>query len=293
MIRSALLITILAVLSSSPAFCAAAAGEMRPPTQEEKKFYSSVVLPAMLTVKTSMPPVPQGWVVENETPIASGLPGEIAGDASGLRFSYAITYTRVAGVEDEKKRLDEVHAEALKKHGDVAREQTDELAKKKAATADAMKKAAKKKKKKEEQRLKKELEVIEGRLRAIPAETEQAVSADVEDYIVRDRGITVRVTVNDTTAALADARYFSRPKAAYALKKEGGRVGPTGWKADELLLLYGDWDDAGKNVFRGKVDQTPFSSKVRTITVFIAGDRSRTEQFLKQMGMKDILGMLK
>jgi len=232
-------------------------------------------------------------MVESDTPIAPALPEQVTGDASALRFSYAITYRREAGVEDEKKRLDEAYAAALKTHTEAARAQTDELAKQKTAAEQALKKAAKKKKRKEEQRLKKELEDIEVRLRAIPGDTERAIGADVVDYLVRDTGITVRVTVNDTSAALADARYFSRPKAAYALKKEGGRVGPAGWKADELLLLYGDWDDAGKNAFRGKVDPTPFSSKVRTITVFIAGDKSRTEQFLKQMGMKEILGMLK
>jgi len=293
MIRSSLLLTILFLLSSTGASGAPTGGAMRPPTQEEKNFYASVVLPNVTKVRNAMPPVPPGWAVESETPIASALPGEITGDASGLRFSYAITYKRVAGIEEEKKRLDEVYAEALKQHTAAAKEQTDKLTKQKAAVEQALKKAAKQKKRAEEKRLKKEREDIAGKLRAIPEDTEKAINADVDDYLVRDTAITVRVTVNDTTAGLADARYFSRPKAAYALKNEGGRVGPTGWKADELLLLYGDWEDAGKNSFRGKVDQAPFSSKVRTITVYIAGDRSRTEQFLKQMGMKDILGMLK
>lgn len=291
MIRSSLLLTIL--LLSTSALGAPAGGEMRPPTQEEKNFYASVVLPTVTKVRNAMPSVPQGWAVENETPIASSLPEQVTGDAAGLRFSYAITYKRVAGIEEEKKRLDEVYAEAVKQHTEAARAQTDKLTKQKAAVEQALKKAAKQKKRGEEKRLKKEQEEIAGKLRAIPEDREKAINADMNDYLVRDTAITVRVTVNDTTAGLADARYFSRPKAAYALKHEGGRVGPTGWKADELLLLYGDWEDAGKNSFRGKVDQAPFSAKVRTITVYIAGDRSRTEQFLKQMGMKEILGMLK
>jgi len=291
--RSALLLIILLVLSSTGAFGAPAGGELRPPTQEEKNFYATVVLPAMTTVRKAMPPVPQGWVIESETPVALSLPGQVTGESAGLRFRYEITYKREAGVEAEKKRFDEVYAEALKQHTDAAKVQTDGLAKRKTETEQALKKAAKQKKRTEEKRLKKELEDIEGRLRAIPGETEKAINADVDDYLVRDTSVTVRVSVNDASAALAEARSFSRPKAAYALKKEGGRVGPTGWKADELLLLYGDWDDAGKNSFRGKVDPAPLSPKVRTITVFIAGDKSRTEQFLKQMGMKDILGMLK
>jgi len=291
--RTPLLLTILLVLTAASAAGAPPGGEMRSPTQEEQNFYASVVLPAMTTVRKAMPPAPRGWVVESETPIAPVLPAQVSGEAAVLRFSYTITYKREAGVEDEKKRLDEVHAEAQKKHNEAARTQTDELVKRKTATEQALKKAAKKKKRAEEKRLKKELEEIEGNLRAIPRDTEQAIMADVDDYLVRDTGVTVRVTVNDTSAGLADARYFSRPKAAYALKKEGGRVGPAGWTADQLLILYGDWEDAGKNAFRGKVDQKPLSPQVRTITVFIAGDKSRTEQFLKQMGMKDILGMLK
>jgi hypothetical protein len=288
-----MLLALMIVLSSAIAVGAPAGGEMRPPTQEEKSFYATVVVRAMTVVKKAMPPAPQGWIVGSETPIAPELPGLVAGDGIKLRFSYLISYTRVASVDQERKRLEEVYAEALKTHTAAAKAQTDELAKRKAATEQARTKAAKQKKHNEEKRLKKELEDIEGRLRAIPGDTEKAINDDTDDYLVRDTGITVRVTMNDIAAGLADAHYFSRPRAAYALIKEGGRVGPTGWKADEQLLLYGDWDDAGKNAFRGKVDQAPLSSKVRRITVFIAADKPRTEQFLKQMGMKDILGLLK
>ena len=157
----------------------------------------------------------------------------------------------------------------------------------------ALKQAVKNKKKADEKRLRKELEEIAAKKRAIPDEMEQAILADTDDYLIRDTAITVRVAVNETAARLPQSRAFSRPKAAYALKKQGGRVGHIGWQTDQLMILYGDWDDAGNGQFRGKVDETPFSPKVRTIAVTFTGDRTRTEQFLKQMGMKDILGLMK
>lgn len=282
---------VLMLMALSPAVDAPAAAETRPPTPEEKHFYTSVVLPAMLTVKTSMPPAPQGWVVENETPIHPALPEQITGVVANLRFSYAVTYRRVEGVENEKNRLAEAFAEVQKKHHAAAQHLTDELAKKRSDAELALKKALKKKNRVEEKKRKKEIEDIKLKQSAIPGDTERAISGEMDEYVVRDTMISIRISVNETSAELPDGRYYSRPKAAFAVKREGGRVGPAGWKEDQVLLLYGDWEDAG-NAFRGKVDLTP-SSKVRTIAITIAGDRSRTEQFLKKMGMRDILGLLK
>jgi hypothetical protein len=291
--RSASLLIILLVLSSAIAAGAPAGGEMRPPTPEEKNFYANVVIPAMTVVKKAMPPAPQGWIIESETPIALALPDRVPADGIKLRFSYAISYKRVADVENERKRLEEVLVEARKNFQDNAKARTTMLTKKRAEAEEARKKAAKKKDHPQEKRLKKELEDIDVRLSTISEETERAIAAETEDYLVRDTVLKVRLTVNDTTAAFPDGRYFSRPRAAYALKKEGGRVGLTGWRQDQVLLLYGEWDDAGKDTFRGKVEQQPFSRKVRTIAIAIESDPSRMDEFLKQVGMKDILGMLK
>lgn len=289
--RFAAFLMALMLMAVSPVGGAPAAAATRPPTPEEQHFYTSVVLPAMLTVKTSMPPAPPGWVVENETPIPPALPDQIAGSAANLRFIYAVTYRRVEGVENEKNRLAEVLAEAQRKHNAAAQAQTDELTKKRSDAELALKKALKKKNRVEEKKRKKELEDIKLRLSAIPGDAERAISEETDEYVVRDTMISIRVSVNETSAELPEGRYYSRPKAAYAVKREGGRVGPAGWKEDTVLLLYGDWEDAG-NAFRGKVDQTP-SAKVRTVAVTIAGDRSRMEQFLKKMAMRDILGLLK
>jgi len=293
MIHSAVLLTLLLVHSSAIAAGAPASGEMRSPTQEEKNFYANVVLPAMTAVRKAMPPAPQGWIVESETPLAPHLPDLVSGDRGRLWFSYAISYKRVADVENERKRLEEVLVDARKEFHEAAKAQADALTIKRAEAEEALKKAAKKKDHPQETRLKKDLEDIDGRLRVISEETERAIAAETEDYLVRDTVLKVRLTVNETTAAFPDARYFSRPRAAYALKKEGGRVGLTGWKQDQVLLLYGDWSDAGKDTFRGKVEQRPFAPKVRTIAIAIESDPSRMDQFLQHTGMRDILGMLK
>ena len=288
----AILPIILLLTTITAAQGAAPAPGMRQPTQAEKDFYASTVLPAMTTVRKAMPRAPQGWSVHSETPVALALPEQVTDDAGRLRFAYEISYRRIDGMADEVKRLDEVYAEAKKKHGEAAKAQSGELAKKQAEAEKALTKAVKNKKKADEKRLRKELEEIKAKQRAVPEDMEQAILAETNDYLIRDTAMTVRVAVNETAAGMPQARAFSRPKAAYALKKQGGRVGPTGWQTDQLMILYGDWDDAGNDQFRGRVDGTPFSPKVRTIAVTFTGDRSRTEQFLKQMGMKDILGLM-
>lgn len=248
--RTALLFTLLFVLAASHASGTSPGGDLRPPTPEEKNFYASVVLPAMQTVKRAMPPVQQGWVVESETAIPQALPEMVMGDAGKLWFTYAISYKRAVDLAGERKKLDEALVAARTTFEGESKVQTDELTKKRAAAEEALKKAAKKQNHAEEDRLKKELEDINGRLRAIAEETERKILFETEEYLVRDTSFTVRLTVNATTASFPDARYFSRPRAAYALKKEGGRVALTGWKPDQVLLLYGDWDDARQDTFR-------------------------------------------
>ena len=293
--RTPLLCTLLivVVLSAAGASGAPAGVDLRPPTPEEKDFYASVALPAMTLVKKAMPPVPQGWIVESETPVAPALPALVSDDAGRLWFSYTITYKRKADFERERKQLEEAIAEARKELEAAAKTRTDGLTKKRLETEGALKKAAAKKNDPDEHRLKQELEDIKGRLLSIPEETERAIAAETEDHLVRDTAFTVRLTVNATTASFPTARYFSRPRAAYALKKEGGRVGLTGWKLDQVLLLYGDWDDAGKDSFRGKAEQRSFSSRVRTIAIMIEGDPLRIDQFLGHTGMRDILGLMR
>jgi hypothetical protein len=291
--RFALPLILLFVFTAASVYGAPISGGMRPPTQEEKNFFTNVVLPAMMTVKKAMPPAPQGWIVESETPIAPVLPDLVSDNATRLWFNYAISYKRAADIEGERKKLDDALAEARTNFEGAAKSRANELTKKRAAAEEALKRAAKKQNHSEEKRLKKEIEEINGKLRAISEETERAILAETDEYLVRDTSFTLRFTVNATTAAFPDARYFSRPRAAYALKKEGGRVGPTGWKQDQVMLLYGDWADAGKDTFRGKVEQRPFSSRVRTIAIMIEIDSLRLDQVLKQMGMQDILGMLR
>lgn len=292
--KSPAVLSVILLLSVAASAHGAAAGpEKRPPTPQEKEFYAATVLPAMTTVRKAMPRAPQGWVVERDPPAALAPPDLVTDDASRLKFVYEISYLRIEGVEDEQKRLDEAYAAAQKKHREAAKTLEADLAKKQSDAEKALQKAVKNKKKGEEKKLRKELEEIANRKRAIPAETEQAIRADTEDLLVRDTGLTVRISVNEASVAMPDARSFSRPKAAYALRREGGRSGATDWKPDTVLLLYGDWEDGGKDTFRGKVDPKPFSPSVRTIAVTIISDRTRMEQFLKQVGMKDILGLIK
>lgn len=297
MIRSAVLCTLLIaplLAAGSAAGAPAVAGDLRTPTQEEKDFYASVVLPAMTVVKRAMPSVPLGWTVESETPVPSSLPDLIAGDPGKLWFSYAITYKRTAAdIERDRKRLDESIAEARKTIESENAARTTELTKQRLETENALAKTANRKNQADEKRLRKELDEINGKLLALAEESEKAVIRETEEHLVRDTSFTVRVTINATTASFPDARYFSRPKAAYALKKEGGRVGLTGWKPDQVLLLYGDWEDARQDTFRGKAELRPFSSRVRTIAIMMEGDPLRMDQFYKHAGMRDLLGMMK
>jgi len=262
-------------------------------TQEEETFFRDVFLPAMKMVKAAMPAAPEGWIVESETKIDETLPEQVSGDILNLRFTYAITYKRVKGVPEETKQLDDALAASKKKYNDTAGNQTGELAKKKKALEQALQTSQKRKESGREKRLQKELDEVTRKLDAIPQDTEQMISQEMEEFLVKDTEVQVRVIVNDSTAAFPDARFFSRPKAAYALKKDEGRIGATGWQTGKYMILYGDWQDAGKFAFRGKVEQKPLWPRAQTIKIEMVGDWVRIEPLFKKINMRSIMSLMK
>jgi hypothetical protein len=286
------LIAILLSFTALPAN-AASAGEPHPATQQEKDFYASVVVPTLSTVRKAMPRAPEGWVVENESPIAPALPDPVTGEPGSLNYSYSITYKRVAGVQEETKRLGEAYAEIAKKSAEAAKSRLDELAGNQAEAEQSLKKAQKHKEIGRERRLKKELEEIDRKLKALAQETERKTEQEIEQFLVKDFEVVIRVFLNESSAEFPGAKAFSRPKAAFALRKEGERIGAKDWKEAQTLILYGEWQEVRLNTFRASMAQKPYWPKPQTITIAVAGERTRTDHFLKQTDLRSLLELMK
>jgi len=286
-------LVVLMFLASGASCPANAEGEMHPPTLEEKAFYANVVVPALTTIERAMPPAPQGWAIESRTVIAPSLPDQVSQEPGSFRYDYAVTYKRVEGVSEEQKRLDETAALVQKEAVDAASVRNDELMKKKTLTRQALFKAQKDKALGRERRFKKELEELERNLNALLGETEQKILQATEPLLVKDAGFLVRLSLDEGTIVFPDAKAFTRAKVAFALRKEGTRTGMTGWKETESLVLYGDWQEVQPNSFRARMEKKPFRPKPQTILLSVTGDEKRTNQFMKQMGLKEIVGLMK
>lgn len=283
----------LLLLAAGASQAVGADGVMHPPTQEEKAFYAGVVVPALTKIEHTLPPAPQGWTVESRTVIAPALADQVSLEPGSFRYDYAIAYKRVDGVSDEQKRLDEAAATVQKEAAEAARVRYDELMKKKTLTRQALSKAQKDKAIGNERRFKKELEELERNLNALPGETEQKILQATEPLLVKDAGLSIRLSLDEGAIAYPEAKAFTRPKVAFALRREGTRIGVTGWKETEILILYGDWQEVQPNSFRARMEKKPFGPKPQTILLSVTGDEKRTTQFLKQMGLKDIVGLMK
>ena len=284
---------VLVFLASSASRPVIAQGEMHSPTQEEKAFYTSVVVPALTTIERAMPPAPQGWIIESKTVIAPSLPDQVSQEPGSLRYDYTVAYKRVDGVSEEQKRLDETAAAVQKEATETAKAQHDTLMKKKTIARKALFRAQNDKAVGRERRLKKELEEIERNLKALSGDTEQKVLQATEPLLVKDAALLVRLSLDEGAIAFPDAKAFTRPKVAFALRKEGTRIGVTGWKETEVLILYGDWQEVQPNSFRARMEKKPFGSKPQTVMLSVIGDENRTTRLLKQMGLKDIVGLTK
>lgn len=268
-----------------------AGGETQAAVGEEKNFYTAVVVPAMMTVKKALPPAPAGWVTVVETGIGSAPPA--GGDVRSLRFSYKITYRRVKGVEEEERRLDAAYRESSIRHEEEAKPLIEELLKKQTQTSLKLKKATRRRNQAEVQRLNDELDENGRIMRALHEETNRKIALDVERYLIKDAEASIRVSLNDSRAELSAGDPVSVRGAAFALRREGGQAGTTNWKEGQSLLLYGDWQQEGGNMFHANGEQPPFSSKANTMSILITAEKKRAEQLFKKMDVKAILSLIK
>ena len=286
-------LVVLLLVASAIARPVHAEGAMHPPTQEEKTFYANVVVPALRTVERAMPPAPEGWTVESRTVIAPALPDQVPLEAGSFRYDYAITYKRIEGVGEEQKRLDETAATVQKEATDAADARNKKLMTKRTLTRQALFKAQNNQDGAKEKQFKRELAKIEKDLAAVTGETEQKILQATEPVLVKDTTLAVRLSLDEGEIVFPDSKAFTRPKVAFALRREGTRVGVTGWKETESLILYGDWQEVHPNSFRARMEQKPFRPKPQTILLSVTGDDKRTAQLFKQMVLKDIVGLMK
>jgi hypothetical protein len=265
----------------------------RTPTQQERDFYVSSIVPALTVIRIALPPAPEGWVREGETVIDRESSPMPADDIANFHFTYSVTYRRTKGVVEEERKLEEAAAEITKRNTDSAEARVLELNKKKTEINKAIKKARERKETGRERKLKKELEEIKKSIDTVPQERDRKIAEETGPLLVRDRMIEVQVTVNESAAEYPDLKSFTRPKAAFALRRDGERQGATGWKEGRTVILYGDWQEVKNNSFRLRMEQRPFSSRAQSIRIAIAGDRARTEQFLKKTDIRSILDLMK
>ncbi len=262
-------------------------------TQQERVFYASSIVPALQVIKRSLPSAPEGWAREAETAIDAGSPGIPAGDIENFRFTYTVSYRRTAGVEEETAKLHRAAEEVLKRNNDEADAQLQDLKSKQADTEKEIRKAQQRKETGRERKLRKQLEEIQKSIGNVPEERDRKIRDETDPLLVRDTVLEVSVTVNESSAEYPDLRSFTRPKAAFALRKDGERAGSLGWKPGRTVVLYGDWQEVKNNSFRLRKEERPLSPRAQSILIAITGDRTRAEQFLKRTDLRSILELMK
>ncbi len=290
---TSLLITVILAIFSSTALPVHAGDDPKPVAQEESSFYTSTVLPALNKLKQAMPLAPAGWTIAGETKSGPLPQSTNAGPNYPYRFTYQIQYKRVAGMKDEKKRLNEVYTESSERHGEEANAQINDLLRQQTTTSLALRKATRRKNQAEMQRLNDELDENGRKMHAIHEDVDNKISRDVDQYLIKDAEAVVDIVVNDEWAEAANNEPVSVTGAAFAFRRVGERKGPTIWQEGKTIILFGDWQQAGNGVFRGHVPHETQSVKAQTIKIIITADRNRATELLKQMDRKAILSLMK
>ncbi len=250
-------------------------------------FFSTTVAPAMNTVKKAMPPAPQGWVVAGETRIdAAAVP--MTG-SNTLRFTYEIVYKRVKGVKEEQRRLDNALAESSQRNQEAIKPQLEELIHKQSVISGKLRQATRRKNQTAIRQLNDELDENGKAMMALHDETDRKIAQDVDPYLVRDVEASVRISVNDSRAELAEGKPVQLGDAAFALRCGGERSGAGHWKEGRTLVLYGPWQKEGENIFRAA---QPSGTSVKTVKILLTGDPKRVDDLMKQIQLKTILGLM-
>jgi hypothetical protein len=266
-----------------------AGGGIPPAVEGKKVFYATTVIPAITTVKKAMPQPPEGWIAASD----NVLPAPVPDESNQVHFHYQITFRRVAGVQKEKTRLNDAFTESSRKHNEEAKPLIEKLIDQQSETARALRKATRNRNQLQIQRLNEELDENGRKMKALHDDIEGKIAQEVEPYLVKDAEASIEVSINDAIAVLPDGKLFTNPDTAFAIRKEGGRVGATGWNEGQIVLLYGDWRQESQDVFRAKIDQLPFAPKAKTIKIVLSGDRKRMNELSKQMDLNAILSLMK
>ena len=270
-----------------------AGDDTQPAAGEEGKFNASVVAPAVTLIKKALPPAPPGWVVAGEMKLDPAPPERTMDKMRSLRFSCSISYKRVEGLQEERKRLDDAYRESSSRHEEAVKPLIEELLKKQTAASLKLRKATRRRNQPEVQRLNDELDENGKTMRALHEETDRNIAQDMESYLIKDAEASVRVSLNDNEAELLNGEPISVRGAAFALRREGGRTGATDWNEGQTLILYGNWQQERENAFRAEGEQQPFAPKAKTVKILITADKKRAEQLIKKMDVKPILSLMK
>ncbi len=238
---------------------------------------------ALSVLKRAVPPAPGGWTasVRDRTDSAAGL----------RKIRYAVTYTRVAGLREDQKRLDAAYAESSQRNREAVKPQIDELIRKQTEASLALRKAVRRRNAAEEKRLNEELEENGARMHALHEETDRKVAGDVAPFLVRDAEAGISIGLNEETAQLPGGGTVNVKGAAFALYRPGAASGATGWKEGELLVLYGEWRALGNSVFRVLAPDGA-DRRIWSVRIVITGEQARAEQLLRQMDLKALLSLM-
>jgi hypothetical protein len=247
---------------------------------------------AKQVVQKAMPPVPAGWKIERESMSEPVI--RVAGeDRKSTHLSYMVVYRRVDGVKEERKRLDDAYGESFRKHRAATKPQIDELIKSQTEISLAYRKATRKRNQAAEKRLDEELEENGRTMRAIHLEADRKIMLDMEPYLVRDAEASIRINVNEENAELPRGEPVQISSASFAVRREGERIGITGWKEGQTLILFGDWHQTGTNAFSARPQSASGEAPARTIAMTLTGDKKRTDELLKQIDIRALLALLK
>ena len=283
-------VVLLLLLALGPRLAEAAAREFTP---QEQDFLDRTLVPAMMVIKIAMPPVPSGWTAGDETTAEALKASLSSGDIADLHFTYAVTFLWTGDSRGEHRDR-EADAQAIAQRITAEAEgRTAELTRKMAETEKAIAKAKKRKEAGKERKLRKQLAELRTSAAAAAGERDRRIQEETEPLVPRDQAVEIRITVNERSADYPELSPASRPKAAFALRREGERDGLTGWREGRTVILYGDWQEVKNNSFRLRSEQRPFPTRAQSIRIDVTGDRTRTEQLLRRMNIRSILELMK
>jgi hypothetical protein len=284
------ILSLLLLFQACPALADCTDGA-RQSTAQEQRFHSRV----LSAIEAAMPDAPDGWEIVSATDIDVLETVCIGGESLPMYLAYRIEYRRVDRMEEMEEELVETAAATMNpQEGEQAR--LDALQVEQELLARELEQAMATQDFARLESIGKRMEAVGRKMDAVYQAMDQRMEQATEEKLLRDVKAMVIVEVNAGGNNLDSPERIKLSGTDLAFRiGDGRRRDHLDWQEGITRIYLGPWrtETDGELLLITPVEQTVGHTEVRTLSLTVQAERSRSGDLLEAMDLTAMKGLLK